>query len=146
MLCRRHEQSTVVPVSAQTLIRIKLKIGNVEAEIQCEEGQLKKAVQDFIDAVQEKTSLISAQPATTPAVEPLARPSTSRDVLLTLWQEGFFQEGRSLSESHDEMSRRGYHYDRSAVAHTLAELVRDGVLSREGRKGEYLYVQKRPRA
>jgi len=132
-------------VSTPGTIRIKLKIGNVEAEIHCEEGQLKKAVQDFIDAVQEKTSASAgAQPIPTPAVEPLVRLTTCKSVLLALWQEGFFQVGRSLSESHDEMSRRGYHYDRSAVAHTLTELVRDGVLSREGRKGEYSYVQKRP--
>ncbi|MEM2904314.1 MAG: hypothetical protein QW057_00145 [Candidatus Bathyarchaeia archaeon] len=131
-------------MSTAGTIRIKLKIGNVEAEIQCEEAQLKKAVEDFIDAVQEKTSQVGGQPTATPAVEPLTRLNTCRSVLLTLWQERFFEEGRSLSESHDEMSRRGYHYDRSAVAHTLAELVRDGILSREGKKGEYLYVQKRP--
>ena len=132
-------------MSSLGTIRIKLKIGNVEAELQCEQSQLKRAVEDFIDAVQQTAIASSGQePPLTPAVEPLSRLSTCKGVVLTLWQEGFFQLGRSLSESDDEISRRGYHYDRSAVSHTLAELVRDDVLSRQGRKGEYVYVQKRP--
>jgi len=42
------------------------------------------------------------------------------------------------------MARRGFHYDRTAVAHALIDLVKDGVLNREGRPRRYQYVQKRP--
>jgi hypothetical protein len=42
------------------------------------------------------------------------------------------------------MSRRGYHYDRTAVSHTLADLVREGTLFREGSMRNYRYIQKHP--
>lgn len=42
------------------------------------------------------------------------------------------------------MSRRGYHYDRTAVSHTLADLVREGTLFREGSMRNYRYIQKYP--
>ncbi|TLN09682.1 hypothetical protein FDZ71_09995 [bacterium] len=125
------------------VIRMKLKLGNVEAEVECQEDQLKKAVQDFIEAVQDlQAKTPTPQETSTSPIE--ARLTTCKSILAALWKEGWFQVARNLAETHDEMSRRGYHYDRSAVAHTLAELVRDGILTREGKKGEYVYLQKRP--
>jgi hypothetical protein len=69
---------------------------------------------------------------------------TCRGLLVTLWREGWFGSPHSLSEVHEEMSRRGYHYDRTAVAHTLVDLVREGTLFREGSMRNYRYVQRRP--
>jgi hypothetical protein len=45
---------------------------------------------------------------------------------------------------HSEMARKGYHYDRTAVAHALIDLVRENVLTREGPPRRYQYAQKRP--
>jgi hypothetical protein len=42
------------------------------------------------------------------------------------------------------MGRRGYHFDRTAVAHALTDLVREGLLTRMGEARGYRYVQKRP--
>jgi len=42
------------------------------------------------------------------------------------------------------MARRGFQYDRTAVAHALIDLVKDGVLNREGIPRRYQYIQKRP--
>ena len=51
---------------------------------------------------------------------------------------------RTLSEVHEEMARRGYHYDRTAVAHALVDLVREGTLFRDGVMRNYRYIQKFP--
>ena len=69
---------------------------------------------------------------------------TCRGLLTTMWREGWFSTPKALSEVHEEMSRRGYHYDRTAVAHTLVDLVREGTLFRDGSMRNYRYVQKHP--
>lgn len=69
---------------------------------------------------------------------------TCRELLLTFWREGWFGASKKLSEVHNEMDRRGYHFDRTAVSHALVDLVREDTLSREGAPRNYRYVQKRP--
>ena len=49
-----------------------------------------------------------------------------------------------LSDKVTEMARRGFHYDRTAVAHALVDLMKEGVLTREGKPRRYRYAQKRP--
>jgi len=49
-----------------------------------------------------------------------------------------------LGEVHNEMARLGFHYDRTAVAHALIDLVKDNILTREGKPRRYQYAQKRP--
>lgn len=126
-------------------VRIKITISGVEAEIECEEGQLKKVVEEFLTAVEERRVQEQAK-AEVSAPKEVSRPmATNRGVAMMLWREGWFQNPRSLSETYTEMSRRGYHYHLTAVAHTLTDLVREGTLTREGKPGKYVYVQKRPR-
>lgn len=55
-----------------------------------------------------------------------------------------FATPRGLNEVHNEMARKGYHYDRSAVAHALIDLVKENVLNRQGQARRYQYVQKKP--
>jgi len=69
---------------------------------------------------------------------------TCKGLIKALWKEGWFRTPRALGEVHEEMARRGWHYDRTAVAHALLDLVREGVLTRQGRPRRYRYVQKRP--
>jgi len=45
---------------------------------------------------------------------------------------------------HNEMARLGFQYDRTAVAHALIDLVKDNILTREGKPRRYQYAQKRP--
>lgn len=125
-------------------VKIHLKYRGVEAEIECEEGQLKKAVEEFLSAFQNIP--ISEREADRVGGREMDKSmlSTCRGVILNLWREGWFSVGRSLAETHEEMSKRGFHYDRTAVAHTLTDLVRSGVLYRDGKKGKYKYYQKRP--
>ncbi|MEM1550473.1 MAG: hypothetical protein QXX56_00750 [Candidatus Bathyarchaeia archaeon] len=123
------------------LIHIKMRVGNIEFEIKCREDQVKEVVEKVLSSV---TSYASKDVSLPEAGALSARAETCRGVIEQLWREGWFSVPRSLNDVHTEMSRRGYHYDRTAVAHVLLDLVRDGILTREGRAKRYLYVQKRP--
>lgn len=131
----------------QKNVHIKIKIGNVEAEISCQADQLKIAVENFIAALEGKeiiTAPKTNQEDTSIELSGRKKEETCKDLVRSLWQEGWFGTSRDLSEVHIELSRKGYHYDRSAIAHTLVDLVRDGLLTRQGEKGHYSYVQKKP--
>jgi hypothetical protein len=69
---------------------------------------------------------------------------TCRGLLESLWFEGHFVSERSLGEVHEELSRRGYNYDRTAVSHSLTDMVRENILTRIGTMRNYRYIQKRP--
>ena len=121
-------------------IKVKMKVGNIEFEIQCQENQLKNAVEQIL-------STITQQAKITPEITERARApraETCKGIIMKLWQEGWFSTPRSLGEVHSEMARRGYHYDRTAVAHALIDLVKENVLTRDGRPRRYRYAQKRP--
>src|SRR5919107_5938150 len=57
---------------------------------------------------------------------------TCRGLLESLWFEGHFVSERSLGELHEELSRRGYNYDRTAVSHSLTDMVRENILTSVG--------------
>ena len=122
-------------------IRVKMKVGNVEFEIECREDQLKDAVEEILSTI---TQHAKETVALTEQTVPSTRTETCKGVIQGLWSEGWFASPRRLGEVHSEMARRGYHYDRTAVAHALVDLVKDGLLTREGRPRRYRYAQKRP--
>ncbi len=126
---------------AQQPIRVKMKVGTVEFEIEGTVDQTNEAVGKLLATVTDKlkeTPLMGEREATGPRAE------TCKVIIERLWNEGWFETPRGLGEVHSEMGRRGYHYDRTAVAHALIDLVKDGVLNREGHPRRYQYVQKRP--
>ncbi len=128
---------------AEPPIRVKMKIGDVEFEIECQEQQLQAAVDKILSTVTQKlkeTSLITERTAPPPRAE------TCKGLIQKLWQEGWFSSARGLSDVHSELARRGFHYDRTAVAHALIDLVKDGILTREGKPRRYQYALKRPPA
>ncbi len=122
------------------IVRVKMKVGNIEFEIECREDQIQSVVEKVLSTITEHAK----KPISIAETAYPSRAETCRGILERLWKEGFFAEPRSLSQVHEEMTRIGYHYDRTAVAHVLLDLVRDGILTREGRPRRYLYVQKRP--
>lgn len=122
-------------------VTVRLKRGSWEIEITCAEDRVQQAVESVLAGMTSKEPAVIEQPADE---EGERRFETCRGLLSTLWREGWFGSPHSLSEVHDEMSRRGYHYDRTAVAHTLVDLVREGTLFRDGSARNYRYVQKRP--
>jgi len=126
---------------AEKPIRVKMKVGNVEFEIEGTVDQANEAVGKFLQTVTEKlkeTPLVTGQEATAPRAE------TCKVIIQRLWGEGWFSTPRGLNEVHSEMARKGYHYDRTAVAHALIDLVKENVLTREGAPRRYRYMQKRP--
>jgi len=117
-----------------------MKIGDIEFEIEAQEDQLQVAVDRILATVTERmkdTQSILRQ-------APPPRAETCKGVIQKLWEENFFNRPQGLSEVHAEMARRGFHYDRTAVAHALIDLVKDSILTREGKPRRYQYAQKRP--
>jgi hypothetical protein len=122
-------------------VTVKLKRGSWEIEITSAEDRLQQAVESVLAGMASKEPmLVESQEAE----QDQRRFETCRGVMITMWKEGWFASPRALSEVHEEMSRRGYHYDRTAVSHTLVDLVREGSLFRDGSMRNYRYVQKYP--
>jgi hypothetical protein len=122
-------------------IKVKMKVGEIEFEIECREDQLQPTVDRILSTVTEKlkeSPLMGVRTAQPPRAE------TCKGIIQKLWEEGWLSQAKGLSEVHTELARRGFHYDRTAVAHALIDLVRDNVLTREGKPRRYQYAQKRP--
>jgi hypothetical protein len=122
-------------------IHVKMKIGEIEFEIECQEEQLQTTVDKLLSTITKKlkeTPLIRERAAPPPRAE------TCKGIIQNLWKEGWFETAKALGEVHSEMARKGFHYDRTAVAHALIDLVKDGILTREGKPRRYQYTQKRP--
>lgn len=122
-------------------IKVKLRKGGWEVEITCAEDQLKQAIESVL------SSLSRSNQPTEALNEDLGSPQgnkTCRGLIVELWRESWFNQSRSLGEVHEEIGRRGYHYDRTAVSHALRDLVLENILTREGSSRSYLYIQKRP--
>lgn len=122
-------------------VTVRLKRGPWEIEITTSPGKVQQAVESVLAGMTTKEGEILAPAERDPSERKF---ETCRGLLLTMWREGWFETGRLLSEVHGEMNRRGYHYDRTAVAHALVDLVREGTLFREGSMRNYRYVQKFP--
>jgi predicted transcriptional regulator len=117
-------------------IRVKLNIGDVSVEIECEPDQLESTIRTLMKTIEE--------------IKPKKEEETGfyaltcKEAVEGLWKEGWFERPRKLGEIWDELSRRGYNYDRSAISHALLSLVREGKLSRLGKARRYQYIQKVP--
>ncbi|HEV8387479.1 MAG TPA: hypothetical protein VGQ03_07650 [Nitrososphaera sp.] len=148
-------------------VKIKLKHGDWEIEISCAETRVKQVVENVLsslnskivdstvqsqlDAMQIEIESIRSRRAV--AGESDARIDnenktkggmTCRGLLDSLWQEGYFSSERALGEVHEELGRKGYNYDRTAVSHSLADMVRENILTRTGTMRNFRYIQKRP--
>jgi len=124
-------------------IKVKMKIGDIEFEIESQEDQIQPTVDKILQTVTDRLKTTSlAQVAERTAPPP--RAETCRGVIQKLWEENWFGEPKGLDEVHCELARRGFHYDRTAVAHALVDLVKDNVLTRIGKPRRYRYAQKRP--
>ncbi len=123
--------------SSPNRVKVKLNVGGVEVEIEAPVEQLEESVRRVMAALAEGSSR-EERPA-----QEAKRQLTCRQVVERLVSEGFFKELKSLSEVYQEVKRRGYGFDATAVAHVLLELVREEVLEREGTPRRYQYVEKR---
>lgn len=151
-------------------VKIRLKHGEWEVEVVCIESRVKQVVesvlssldtakmmgsevQSQLDALRQEIDSLKTRPIAELMAEDqhqqqqkVATKSgvTCRGLLENLWFEGHFISERSLGEVHEELSRRGYNYDRTAVSHSLTDMVRENILTRIGTMRNYRYIQKRP--
>ncbi len=120
-----------------------MKIGDIEFEIESQEDQIQTAVDRILATVTTRLKDFQlANPQERQAAPP--RAETCKGVIQKLWEENWFSEPKGLDEVHNELARRGFHYDRTAVAHALVDLVKENTLTRIGRPRRYQYAQKRP--
>ncbi len=70
--------------------------------------------------------------------------NTCRSLMEKIFYEKFFENERLLIEVHQELARMGYNYDKTAVSHSLSDMVREGILTRVGTLRNYRYIQKKP--
>lgn len=120
-----------------------MKIGDIELEIEAQPDQIQSAVDRILFTITEHLKNTNfAQIAERPQILP--RAETCRGVIQKLWEEKWFSEPRGLDDVHTELARKGFHYDRTAVAHALVDLVKDNILTRIGKPRRYQYAQKRP--
>ena len=152
-------------------VKIRLKHGEWEVEVVCIESRVKQVVesvlssldttkmmgpevQSQLDALRREIDSLKTRPIGELVQEGQQQQQqqkvtaksgvTCRGLLENLWFEGHFVSERSLGEIHEELSRRGYNYDRTAVSHSLTDMVRENILSRIGTMRNYRYIQKRP--
>jgi hypothetical protein len=150
-------------------VKIRLKHGQWEIEVVCIESRVKQVVESVLSSL-DTTKMIgpevqsqldalrreidSLKTRTIAELMPEGQQQqqkvttksgiTCRGLLESLWFEGHFVSERSLGEVHEELSRRGYNYDRTAVSHSLTDMVRENILTRIGTMRNYRYIQKRP--
>jgi hypothetical protein len=121
-------------------IKVKMKIGDIEFEIESQEDQIQTAVERILATVTERMKDVCF----TERQAPPPRAETCKSLIQKLWEENWFNTPKGLDAVHSELARRGFHYDRTAVAHALVDLVKDNVLTRIGKPRRYQYAQKRP--
>ena len=121
-------------------VHIKLRKGGWEIEIICTEDKIKQSVESVLSGL--STSVIEMPTGNGKQVKKSS--STCRGLIEGMWKEDWFIEERNLSDVHEELARRGYHYDRTAVSHALTDLVRENTLTRVGMMRSYRYIQKKP--
>jgi hypothetical protein len=117
-----------------------MKIGEIEFEIESQEDQLQTAIDRILSTVTEKLK----DARLSERISPPPRAETCKGLIQKLWAENWFSQPRGLDDVHTELARRGFHYDRTAVAHALVDLVKENILTRIGRPRRYQYAQKRP--
>jgi hypothetical protein len=120
-----------------------MKIGEIEFEIEAQPSQIQTAVDQILSTVTDRAKNLSLAQAAERQTS-LPRAETCRGVIQKLWEEKWFSEPKGLDDVHSELARRGFHYDRTAVAHALVDLVKDNILTRIGKPRRYQYAQKRP--
>lgn len=119
-------------------MRIKLNIKGIDVEVETDPDQIKNVIADVIEGLK-SISEVSHED-----VDKEFYASSCKEAVEKLWREGWFKKPRRLSEVYEELSRRGFNFDRSAISHALSSLTKEGILTRMGKERKYEYVQKIP--
>lgn len=158
---------SIATESGSDEVKVRLKHRDWEVEITCKESKLKSVIEnvlsgvdstgtdspDFANEVVELRGQLEELKSRLSSLGNLGvnyvdrRPTqrigmTCRSLLDSLLGDNFFVEERQLGQIHEEISRRGYNYDRTAVSHSLTDMVRERTLVRVGTIRNYRYIQK----
>ena len=155
-------------------VRIRLKHRDWEVEISCVETKVKEVVENVLSSIDTSNSInsefstqiaelrkqvdaLTEQIHSNPIIQrQMTNPVTlqtkvsqrggitCRGLIQSLWYEGYFGTEKPLGEVHEELSRRGFNYDRTAVSHSLTDMVRENILTRKGTMRNYQYIQRKP--
>ena len=131
-------------MSDQEKIKVEVQIGPATVRVEAPPERLEEAVKQVVSAIKAVLPQISAerlgQVQRGERARRRAQPTCS-ELLRGLMEEGWFDTPRSLSEVVQELARRGYNYNSTAVSHSLLDLVRERSLSREGTPRRYVYFR-----
>jgi hypothetical protein len=158
--------------TSPTEVTIKLKHRDWEIEVSCNETKIREVIENVLSSIDKvslddptlgfqineiekeieslkKTmnmNLHNPNMVSTDVHRKIAQKvgSTCRSLLEKLLFEGYFETEKLLGNVHEELSRRGYNYDRTAVSHSLTDMVRESILTRVGSLRNYRYIQKKP--
>lgn len=127
-------------------VRVEVVIGPATVRVEAPPDKLEEAVRNAISALRSVYPQLGSEAVKAPeeAVsgekKASRRPSpTCSSLLRALIEEGWFDRPRTLSEVVQELAKRGYQYDPTAVSHSLLDLVREKALVREGVPRRYTY-------
>ena len=129
-------------MSKEEKIKVEVVIGPATVRVEAPPDKLEEAVRNAISAL--KTALpqlgSDLEKPVAKHEKPRRKPlPTCSGLLRGLIEEGWFDQPRTLSEVVQELAKRGYHYDSTAVSHSLLDLVRERALIREGAPRRYTY-------
>src|SRR5215218_6649021 len=156
--------------SSPVEVTIKLKHRDWEIEVSCVETKIREVIENVLSSIDNvsphdptldlqineikreigllktKMNLLNPNMGPTDAHRKTAQQggSTCRSLLENLLFEGYFETEKLLGNIHEDLSRRGYNYDRTAVSHSLTDMVRENILTRVGSMRNYRYIQKKP--
>ena len=137
-------------MSKEEKIKVEIVIGPATVRVEAPPDKLEEAVKNAISALKSALPQLGAEVERGGAV--MAKPErrkpspTCSGLLRGLIEEGWFDQPRTLSEVVQELAKRGYHYDSTAVSHSLLDLVRERALIREGVPRRYTYRKAEPSA
>ena len=133
-------------MSKEEKIKVEVVIGPATVRVEAPPDKLEEAVRNAISALKSVYPQLGTEASRIlrerGVVEKKAgrKPTPNCSSLLRgLIQEGWFDQPRSLSEVVQELAKRGYQYDPTAVSHSLLDLVRERSLIREGVPRRYTY-------
>ena len=133
-------------------IKVEIVIGPATVRVEAPPDQIEKAVRNAVAALRSALPELEAEaslgePAMAKPERARRKPApTCSELIRGLIEEGWFDQLRTLSEVVQELAKRGYHYDSTAVAHSLLDLVRERALVREGIPRRYVYRRPPPAA
>jgi acetolactate synthase small subunit len=128
----------------QEKIKVEVTIGPATVRIEAPPEKVEEAVKQVISALKASLPQLKIEEKTV-ARELKGKSLPTCSILLkNLIDEGWFDKPRTLAETVQELARRGYNYDSTAVSHSLLDLVRERTLTREGSPRRYVYYRTQP--